>query len=171
MGSHRRRLRILVLAAGLAAGSCGNPASARGPGNAPDFVIGGIPLDLASGAALAASGGLTLYVSDQVDTCLAVLQVPVMRTTLLELRVAPAADGTTAATVVPPKPAPAAGEAVGGITVRTGGTLNASLDAASGSVAWTANADGSVTVTSLDVGFAGTADRLTTAGLHLRACP
>lgn len=164
-------LRALALAAALAAGSCGNPASARGSGNAPDFVIGGIPLDLASGAALAVSGGLTLYVSDQVDTCLAVLQVPVMKTTLLELRVAPAADGTTAATVVPPKPAPAAGEAVGGITVRTGGTLNASLDAASGSVAWTANADGSVTVTSLDVGFAGTADRLTTAGLHLRACP
>ncbi len=165
------RLLALAVATAMAAGSCGNPASARGSGNASDFVIGGIPFDLSSGAALAASGGWTLYVSDQVDTCLAVLQVPTMRMTLLELRVAPAADGTTVATVVPPKPTPAAGEAVGGITVRTGGTLNASLDAASGSVAWTANADGSVTVTALDVGFAGTADRLTTAGLHLRACP
>lgn len=162
---------LAALAAVLAACSCGNPPSARSSGSGPDYVIGGIPFRPTSGAAIAGGGGLTLYVSDQVDTCLAVLQVPVQKMTLLELRVAPAADGTARATVVPPKPAPGAGEAVGGISVRTGGTLNASLDAIDGSVAWTAHADGSVTVGALDVGFSGTTDRLALVGLFLQACP
>lgn len=170
MAIRRHRLPFLALAAALGAGSCGNPASAHGPGRVPDFVIGGIPFFLNSGTAIAGTGSLTLYVSDQLDTCLAVRQVPTMRMTLLRLAVAPQADGTTSATVVAGKPAPAAGEAVGGISVSTGGTPNASLEAIDGSVAWTGNSDGSVLVGSLDLGFAGSADRLTATGLHLAPC-
>ena len=48
--------------------------------------------------------------------------------------------------------------------------MDASLDALDGSLAWTANNDGSITITSIDVGFAMTADRLTTGGLSLLPC-
>lgn len=161
----------LALAAALTLASCGNPGSAHGRGRGPDFVIGGIPVTLSSGAAFAAAGGAALYVSDQVDTCLAVLQVPTMTVTLFQLQVAAQADGTTAATVVARKPAPAPGEAVGGISVSTGGTPSATLDASDGAVAWTANPDRTLMVTALDVGFAGTSDRLVASGLLLQPCP
>jgi len=62
------------------------------------------------------------------------------------------------------------GEAVGSLSRATGGRQDTSIAASDGSLSWTANADGSYALTSIDVGFAGTTDRLTTSSLTLRAC-
>ncbi|MBI5067731.1 MAG: hypothetical protein HZB56_05780 [Deltaproteobacteria bacterium] len=163
---------LASLLAALAACGLSTPAEPAGP--APVQVsVAGMRFALASGAARSAGGVLVLYLSDQVDTCLAVQQVPVGTMHLLALQVAPAADGTTAAAVVAPvRPAPAAGEAQGRLTESTGGAVARTLETAGGSVAWTPAADGSVAVHALDLGFAGTADRLTAgAALRLAACP
>jgi hypothetical protein len=157
----------ICLAALLA--SCSGAATHAPDAGARDFSIGGIAFHLSSGAVVK-SGGLSFVFSDQPDACLALKYVPVGAATTFTLRVAPAADGMTQATVVANKPSPGAGEAVGGIVRATGGQKDAGADASNGSVAWTANADGSITVNSLDVGFAGTADRLTTGGWTLPAC-
>jgi hypothetical protein len=166
------RLGPLALAAALA--GCGSSPSGGVPdaGGPPlEFAIGGLVFRVSSGTAVRTGGLLALYLTDQPDTCLAVSLVPVMTVTTFSLRVAAAADGTTRAAVVAPKPAPGAGEAVGGLVRATGGARSASLDAANGSVAWAENANGTVTITSLDVGFTGAADRLTTGGLSLPPCP
>ena len=164
-------LSRLALGAALAACSCGT--ARRGPsdgGPKVDFEIGSLSFHISSGAVVSSGGTLTFYLSDQPDTCQAIVNVPVGAAITFSLRIAPPIDGTTRATVVAPKPAPAAGEAVGGLTRATSGVKNASLDALDGSLAWTANNDGSITITSIDVGFAMTADRLTTGGLSLLPC-
>lgn len=120
-------------------------------------------------------GQLALFFSDQADTCLNLTYAnagnPPRATVLtLSLRVAPRLDGTTRATVVAPKLAPGPGEAVGGIVQTTGGVDGAHLDASDGTVAWTLDATGNVTVTAADVGFAGASGRFTTGGLTLVPC-
>ncbi len=161
-----RAWMALALAAGCA-GSSTPPATDHVP---VDFTIGGLEVHVASGAAEMAGSVLTFYLTDQPDGCLAVTYTPVGRATILSLGVAAAADGTTRATVVPPKPAPAPGEAVGSLRRTIGGVPDAILDATDGSVSWMTNADGSVTIESLDVGFAGAAGRLTTGGLTIPGC-
>ena len=91
--------------------------------------------------------------------------------TSLKLVIAPPADGTTQARLTT-KSVPAAGEAVGSFAVTLRSTRTAGLTPTDGSVAWTAYTDGSgrVAITALDVGFAETSDRLTTAGLVVQAC-
>jgi hypothetical protein len=163
------RIAPLFFAAVLAACSDRAPRVPR-DGGPVDFVIGGLEFHLSDGVAVTSGGALTLHLSDQPDACLAFRQVPVGRAITFSLRVAAQTDGTTRAAVVPPKSTPAPGEAVGGIVRATGGVKNASFDAVSGSVAWTANSNGSVSLISLDVGFGGIADRLTTSGLLLAAC-
>jgi hypothetical protein len=135
-----------------------------------DFTIGGLAFHVSSGAVATAGGVLTLYLTDQPDGCLAIAFTPMGTATIFQLGVAAAADGTTSATVVAPKSAPAPGEAVGKLVRATRGVTDESFDAANGSVSWTANADGSVTIGSLDVGFAGAAGRLTTGGLTVPHC-
>jgi hypothetical protein len=134
-----------------------------------DFNLSGMSFHISDGAAVNSGGALTFYLSDQPNACAAFRNVPVGTATTLSLRVVPQADGTTRASVVA-KPVPSAGEATGGIVRATGGVKNASLDASSGSVAWTLNSDGSYTLGGVDVGFAGTADRLVTWGLTLAPC-
>jgi hypothetical protein len=135
-----------------------------------DFAIGGLAFHVSSGAVATVGGALTLFLTDQPDGCLAITYTPVGTATIFSLGVAAASDGTTRATVVPPKPAPAAGEAVGKLVRATHGIPDMGFDAADGSISWTANADGSVTIESLDVGFAGAAGRLTTGGLTIPRC-
>ncbi len=160
-----RRASIVMLA--LSCGvSSGRTAADSGP---LDFTLGGIAFHISDGAAVSSAGALTFYLSDQPNACAAFQHVPVGTATTFALQVAAQADGTTRATVVA-KPSPAAGEATGGLTRATGGVKNASLQAASGTVQWTANADGSFTIVAIDVGFAGTADRMTTGGLTLQPC-
>jgi hypothetical protein len=160
-----------LAAALVAAAACGTGgAGPSGSGPPVDFTIGTLDFHISSGAAVTSGGVLTLHLSDQVETCLALIYVPVRPATTLSLGVAPAADGTTQATVVGLKPVPGAGEAVGGLRRATGGVQSASIDAADGTVAWTPGASGSVTVTSIDVGFAGVAGRVATGPLTLPGC-
>ncbi len=165
----------LALAAALAA--CGSSGGAWPDGGQPvDFLVDGMRFHVSDGAVRTSGGNLLFYLSDQPDACQAVTYTPVGTAMLLTLRIAPVA-GTPSATVVPPSPppplmpAPSPGEAMGGLVKATGGIPDASVDAASGNLAWTANADGSVTIDSIDVVFAGTAGELKSYGLRLRPCP
>lgn len=162
-------MRFVLLMAMLACDSTSRSSPGDG-GPAVDFVIAGISFHAGSGVAVTSGGTLTLYLSDQPDTCQALTYVPVGTATTFSLRIAPPLNGSTRAAVVGPKSTPAAGEAVGGLSRATGGVKNASVDAMSGSIAWTANAGGSVTIDAIDVGFVGTTDRLTTGGLTLTPC-
>ena len=145
------------LAVGLA---CGTSGSGH-PIDVGDYQVGNISFHFASGTAIS-SPVLTLVLSDQPDTCLARTHVPVQRATMLTLKVVPAADGTTRAVVVA-KSAPAAGEATGALAQATGGVEGARSVAADGSVAWAFGDKSQVTITALDVGFAGASGRITLA--------
>jgi len=164
-----RRTRIALA---LAIAACSEASG--GPGNGSpgpvDFTVGGMTFHVSSGAVATVGGVLTLFLTDQPDGCLAITYTPVGTATVFSLGVAPAADGTTSATVVSPRPVPAAGEAVGKLVRATHGVPDAGFDAADGSVSWTANADGSVTIVSLDVGFAGVPGRLSTGGWTIPRC-
>ena len=149
--------------------SCGTSGSGH-PFEGGDFQVGTLSFHLATGGAVS-SPVLTLVLSDQPDTCLARAHVPVQRATMLALQVVPAADGTTRAVVVA-KSAPAAGEATGALSQATGGVAGARYTAADGSAAWTTGADGRVTITALDVGFAGASGRITLAApVTVPTCP
>lgn len=158
----------MLLSCSCLSGGAGSPDG----GPAVDFTVQGLQFHVSSGAAVTSSAGaLTLYLSDQPNACDAIRNLPARTAIAFSLRVAAQADGTTRAAVVPRKAAPAAGEAMGGLSQTTGMTQNASIDAKDGAVAWTAQADGSVYISALDVGFAGTADRITTGQLTLARCP
>jgi hypothetical protein len=153
--------------------SCGGASTLQPGGGQLDFNINGIAFHVSSGAAVSSSA-LTLYLTDQPDTCLALRNAkngnpPVGIYTRLALRVAAAADGTTRANVVSSS-TPGPGQAAGGLTRMQGGQQTASVDAANGSVTWTLDAKGNATLVSIDAGFAGTADRLAASGLSLPAC-
>lgn len=161
-------------AAALALAACSCGLGGRGlpsdGGPALDFNIHGLQFHISSGAAVSTNGALTFYLSDQPSACDAIRNLPVRTATTFSLRVAAQTDGTTRATVVAGKPMPAAGEAVGGLAQTTGTTKNASVEAANGSIAWTAGSDGSIYLSTLDAGFVGTTDRLTTGQLTLAPC-
>ncbi len=141
-------------------------------GGAPtDFTVGGVPFHISSGGTKVSTGVLTLWFSDQPDTCLAVANMPVGISTYLQIAVSPQTDGGTSAAIVPPKPIPAAGEATASLTQLKTGTKTASFAASDGIVAWTPNADGSTTLQSIDAGFAGTSDRIATGPWTIPACP
>lgn len=157
------------------AASCG-AGSALGPGGGPlQFTIAGVAFQASSGAASVPSGVLTFDITDQPDTCTALRNSrtgnpPIGIYTRFELRVAPGSDGSARATVVPPGAAPAAGQAMGGLARMQGGQKTDSIDAADGTVQWTLDGSGNATLVSVDVGFAGTSDRLAAGGLYLPAC-
>lgn len=136
-----------------------------------DFVLGKLSFHLSSGVAVSTTSALTSYLTDQPDTCAALKYQPVLPVSSLKLVIAPPADGSTRATLTG-KSVPAAGEALGSFAVTVQGTMTAGLAASDGSVTWSPYPDGSggVAITALDVGFAETADRLTTAGFVVQAC-
>ncbi len=160
----RAALIALVLLA------CDTPGHPQTGGPPVDFTIAGIAFHISSGAVVTSGGALTFYLSDQPDTCAAIINQPVGTTTTLTLHVSPPADGSTTVTIVD-KAVAAAGEAVGSLVRATGGNPGATVTAASGTVSWTANADRSYALTNIDLGFAGTTDRVTTYGLLLAPCP
>jgi hypothetical protein len=158
-----------ALALAAAAAGC-NPSVHPSGGGPPEFTIGEIDLELVSGAAVETLWGWRLFLTDQLDACDAVAFVPNGLHTILELRVAPAAGGAEEATVVSPVATPGPGEAAGGIRQANALVERHAYDAADGTVAWTAEVDGSVTIDTIDVGFAGVAGRVATGALHLARC-
>jgi len=162
------RRSSVALAAALALFSgCGNPPVGPGGGVPLRFTVGEITFTAASGAAVATTYGFRLFLTDQPDACDAVAFVPNGVHTILELRVAPQASGATVAVVVPP-PAllPDPGQSTGGLTEANAAVPMQAYDATDGNLAWTPNADGSVTLDSVDVGFLGVG----ASGLHLPKC-
>ena len=168
--------RALTCAAGLSLGACDGTTGAAQPsdGGATDFSVGALSIHFSSGVASVQGGVLTLYLVDLPDAC-AVLtnsstgNPPIGTLTTLKLRVAAAADGNHA-TVVPVTLTPAPGQASGSLVQTRGATQVASYDTADGQAAWTIDSSGNVTITSLDLGFAPAAGRITTEGLYLPAC-
>ena len=172
MMSHVAAIAAAALTATAAISSCAPGGRGPADGGPPlDFTIHGLAFSINSGAVVSANGALTFYLSDQPRACEAIRNVPVHTATTFSLRVAAQTDGTTRAAVVARKPTPSPGEAVGGLKQTTGTTQNASVDAADGSVAWSAGGDGTVYISTLDIGFVGTTDRLTAGQLTLTPCP
>ncbi|MFO0583441.1 MAG: hypothetical protein U0229_14315 [Anaeromyxobacter sp.] len=165
-----RASAALALAGVLAAGCSNPPVQGQADGDLR-FTVGGLELHAVSGAAVTTAYGLALYVSDQPSTCDAISAVPQAQWTLLSLRVAPQASGATTAAVAAPKAAPAAGEAVGAVARYARDVATLAYDAADGSIAWTQAADGTVTLTAIDVGFQGASGRVAGQGLVLKPCP
>lgn len=161
------------LAAGLCAfalASCGNPP-VQGDGDpSPRFQVGALELHATSGAAVKTAFGYGLYLTDQPDACAAITAVPQAIWTILSVWVAPQTGGAAQATVVAPVPTPAAGQAVVGLARMNRDTATTVYDGADGTIAWTAAADGTVTLTSIDVGFAGVSGRVTGQGMVLAPC-
>lgn len=163
-----RRAPALAALAALAGAACGPGPVAPPPG--PVFTVGDVTFRASSAGLERGADDFTLWLTDAPDACAAIVGTPIQTTTFWRLRVAPPAGGALAAAVVPPKVAPGPGEAVGRLEQRTGGVPGPGYDAASGSLAWTAAADGTVTVDALDVGYAGAAGRVTATGLVFRPC-
>lgn len=151
---------------------CGGGNGARLTGGDPlEFNVAGLTLRASSGGSVAgAAGATTLVLSDQPDTCLAIVYTPAGTATMLTLKVAPQADGNRSANVLPRKPDPAAGEAVGGLARTAAGRQTGVIDAVDGTVSWTVDASGNVGIAALDIGFSGTADRIAASNLFLQRC-
>jgi hypothetical protein len=130
---------------------------------------------IASGATVIAGGVVTLSLSDQADTCATLINAkrgnpPVGTWTVLSLNAAPGVDGSTTAQVIATNtPTPSPGKVAGALRRSEGNTQLASLNAADGTVSWTLDATNDSTIT-LDVGFAGTPDRINTYGIFLNQC-
>lgn len=159
----RAALTLLLLAA------CGpgpkDPALAG-----PTFTVGALTFRVGSTGVVKEAGLLTFWLTSSPATCTDIFAAPVATTTFFSLAIEPPASGATSATVVPTKSFPAEGEALGRLERRTGGALDARVDAASGSVTWSVDAAGTLTLETLDVGFVGTTDRMVGGGLRLTAC-
>jgi hypothetical protein len=148
---------VLALAFALACG-CAADHTRSGDGGVLDLEIDGIAFRLSSGGAVTARGALVLYLTDQPDACAAITHIPAGRATVFRLEVGAAAGSSSIA--------PGAGD----LRVSAAGVDEQKLEVSDGTVAWSTNADGTVSVAQLDVGFVGTTDRLRATGLQLEAC-
>lgn len=167
-------LAPLALLSALAA-ACGDATPRGTPSPGIDFSLNGVAYHLGTGAVVRPAGTslLKLYFSDQPDTCFAITFQPQQTMTLLEVDVAPPDAGPTTSTVIAGGvlSTPGAGEAVATLSVSTHGTVSSSRDATAGTVAWGVNGDRSATLYTLDLGFAGTSDRLVAPVVTIPACP
>jgi hypothetical protein len=161
------RARVAVLLA--LCGACALNNQLTDGGAQFIFDIGDIHFRVSSGTGRTASG-LTLYLTDQPDACLAVTQVPVGRATILSLKVAAQADGTPAANVVANVVTPGPGQAVGAIIVEEGGVEAERKAAVDGTIGWTANTDGTYTLVAVDIGFEGATGRVHVDSLTVPGC-
>jgi hypothetical protein len=152
-------LRALAPLCALAC-ACGENAVSHVDAGTLDFSIGGTAFHASSGTVQTSTGALTFWITDQADSCCAVLYTPQAPLTALKLLVQPPVDGSTTVAIVP-KASPAAGEAVGALTVTTLGVQQARHAASSGTLSWTVGGNGYYTITALDLRFADSADRLT----------
>ncbi len=135
----------------------------------PTFTVDTITFQVGSAGLEHGTSQVTFWLTDSPNTCEAILGTPQLTTTFFKLTVAPPASGLSA-TVVPTKLTLAPGEALGSLARRTGTHLDASFEASSGTVSWSVDSMGKVTLAAFDVGFAGTADRMAGGGLLLATC-
>lgn len=170
-GLRAARPPLAALAAALLSCACDETGAAT-PSDAGvvDFTLGAVALHLSSGAVRSSGPSLSFFLSDNPQTCQAITNVPNGLLTRLRLDVAPPLDGTARASVVVAAQ-PGAGQAVGSVVQSLMGRVQATLTASDGTLSWTKNGDGTVTIDSIDVGFSGVSGRVATGGLILQACP
>lgn len=158
------RLPTAVLLAALAAG-CGNDGPFNPDAGLPalEVTIGGVRLVANSSAAVASGNVFTILLTDQPNACQQYDIYPARTWTTLFFKLATGTVVPTVGTVVPGISLPGPGQASGKLVQATAAQPpSSSLDAQDGTVTWKSNSDGSVTLQSMDVGFAGTSDRLRT---------
>ena len=173
-------IRAAVLAVVLAANGCGDPpyTPVIPVGGPVDFTIDGLAFHISSGGIYRSGQQFSLYFTNQPDTCTAVALIPQQIFLSLALKISPPTDGSLTASIGVPSPIvfPPSGQAGGALSqleplvgppYQVATKVLASSD---GSVSWQANANGSVTITRLDMGFTGTPDRLKFVNLTVRIC-
>ena len=159
---------LLTLAAGCSDGGPFDPDAGR---PAFDVTIGGVRLVANSAAAIASGNVFTVLLSDQPNACQQYGHFPARTWTTLTMKLAASTTTPTVGTVVPQQALPGPGQVVGTLVKATADQPpSANLDAQDGTVTWRSNIDFSVTLESMDVGFAGTADRLQVQNVGVPAC-
>ena len=159
---------LLALVAGCDDGGPFNPDAGL---PAFDVTIGGVRLRANSSAAVASGNVFTILLSDQPNACQQYGHFPAMTWTTLSMKVAASQTTPTVGTVAPEQGLPGPSQVVGALVKATADMPpSASLGLQDGTVTWKSNSDFSVTIQSMDVGFAGTADRLVAGGFTVPPC-
>lgn len=136
-----------------------------------DVTIGGVRLVANSSAAIANGNVFTVLLSDQPNACQQYGHFPTRTWTTLSLVLATGTTSPTVGTVVPQQAVPGPGQVVGQLVQATADLPpSKSLAATDGTVTWKSNSDFSVSLQSMDVGFAGTADRLQVSSIGVPPC-
>ena len=159
---------LLALAAGC---NDGGPFDPDAGFPAFDVTIGGVRLVANSSAAIASGNVFTVLLSDQPNACQQYGHYPARTWTTLTMKLAASTSTPTVGTVVPQQALPGPGQVVGTLVKATADhPPSANLDAQDGTVTWRSNIDFSLTLQSIDVGFAGTSDRLTVQAIGVPPC-
>jgi hypothetical protein len=166
------RLSVAALLVALAAGCTDVGPYDPDAGFPPfDVTIGGVRLVANSSAAVASGNVFTVLISDQPNACQQYDIYPNRVWTTLFLKLATGTTTPTVGTVVPGISLPGPGQVSGKLVKATAAQPpSTSLDAQDGTVTWRSNSNSSVTIESMDVGFAGTSDRLRVQALGIPAC-
>jgi hypothetical protein len=166
------RFRPAVLLLALASG-CDNGGPFNPDAGLPafDVTIGGVRLVANSSAAIANGNVFTVLLSDQPNACQQYGHFPTRTWTTLTLVLATGTTSPTVGTVVPQQAVPGPGQVVGTLVQATADLPpTKSLDAEDGTVTWKSNTDFSVSLQSMNVGFAGTSDRLQVSNIGVPPC-
>jgi hypothetical protein len=159
---------LLALVAGCDPGGSYNPDAGL---PAFDVTIGGVRLVASSSAAIASGNVFTVLLSDQPNACQQYGHFPTRTWTTLTLVLATGTTTPTVGTVVSQQAVPGPGQVVGALVQGTADLPpSKSLSATDGTVTWKSNSDFSVSLQSMDVGFAGTADRLRVQNIGVPPC-
>ena len=160
-----------LLVALTAACDMGGPFNPDAGFPAFDVTIGGVRLVANSSAAIASGNVFTVLLSDQPNACQQYGYYPTRTWTTLTMKLAASTSTPTVGMVVPQQALPGPGQVVGTLVQATADQPpSASLDLNDGTVTWRSNTDFSVTLQSIDVGFAGTADRLMVQAIGVPPC-
>ena len=159
---------LLALVAGCNDGGPFNPDAGL---PAFDVTIGGVRLVANSGAAIASGNVFTVLLSDQPNACQQYGHYPTRTWTTLTLVLATGLSTPTVGTVVPQQAVPGPGQVVGTLVQATADSPpTKSFNGSDGTVTWKSNTDFSVSLQSMDIGFAGTSDRLQVQNVGVPPC-
>jgi hypothetical protein len=161
-------LALALLIAGCDVGGPFNPDAGQ---PAFDVTIGGVHLRANSSAAIASGNVFTILLSDQPNACQQYGHFPALTWTTLTMKIAASTSVPTVGNVVSGQALPGPGQVVGTLVQATADKPpSASITASDGTVTWTSNTDLSVNLLSMDIGFEGTSDRLSTGAVGIPAC-